>query len=66
MFKLILIQHMLKVCIVHTCINNNYIYTLSIVAQIHDDRSNDVQTDVNPAYETSTAVNDSVLYETVF
>ena len=43
---------------------NNY-YNLSIVVLVHDDSSN-VQTDVNPAYETSTAVNNTVLYETVF
>ena len=40
--------------------NNNF----SIVVQVHD--SPNVQTDANPSYETSTAVNNTVLYETVF
>ena len=43
-------------------INSNY--NLSIVVQVHD--SSNVQTDVNPSYETSTAVNNTVLYETVW
>ena len=42
--------------------NNN---NLSIVVLVHDDSSN-VQTDANPSYETSTAVNNTVLHETVF
>ena len=43
----------------------NKYYNISIVVQVHDDSSN-VQTDANPAYDTSTAVNNTVLYETVF
>ena len=43
---------------------NNY-YNLSIVVLVHDDSSN-VHTDANPSYETSTAVNNTVLYETVW